>query len=259
MITESDLRSALTRALTGGVASGTGVPPGLRAALVSEDVTSLKEALQSIGREVAGAGRPLSPVLDSWEVLVAEAAAGLHVATRGAAWLAKGYAEAKSRRVGDSLQQATDSLASRKAELSALHRVNAAANSSLDENAILSTVVQVVAEVTYAAVCSIYLLHPPNTLVLAATRGLNPNAVGRARMQIGEGVTGWAIGSDKVPDAAAHATDLYRKLEEIVLPLYYCDRARWVWMMKQAIGKIGSVFNSQRMMRRYTTEAYVRH
>ena len=75
-----------------------------------------------------------------------------------------------------------------------------------------------------------------------------------------EGVTGWAIGSDKDnPDATAHAADLYRKLENIVLPLYYSDRARWIWMMKQAIGKIGSVFNSQRMMRRYTTEAYVRH
>jgi starch phosphorylase len=74
-----------------------------------------------------------------------------------------------------------------------------------------------------------------------------------------EGVTGWAIGSDKdPPDASAHAADLYRKLETVVLPLYYRDRARWVWMMKQAIAKIGSVFNSQRMMRRYTTEAYVR-
>ncbi|MET0539151.1 MAG: alpha-glucan family phosphorylase [Xanthobacteraceae bacterium] len=74
-----------------------------------------------------------------------------------------------------------------------------------------------------------------------------------------EGVTGWAIGNDKdPPDAAAHAADLYRKLEDTVLPLYYTDRSRWTWMMKQAIGKIGSVFNSQRMMRRYTTEAYVR-
>jgi starch phosphorylase len=43
-----------------------------------------------------------------------------------------------------------------------------------------------------------------------------------------------------------------------VLPLYYGDRARWIWMMKQSIAKIGSVFNSQRMMRRYATEAYVR-
>jgi glycogen phosphorylase len=74
-----------------------------------------------------------------------------------------------------------------------------------------------------------------------------------------EGVTGWAIGNDKDrPDAAAHAGDLYSKLESTVLPLYYSDRSRWIWMMKQAIGKIGSVFNSQRMMRRYTTEAYVR-
>lgn len=74
-----------------------------------------------------------------------------------------------------------------------------------------------------------------------------------------EGVTGWAIGKDEdPPDAGSHAADLYRKLETIVLPLYYSDRARWIWMMKQAIAKIGSVFNSQRMMRRYTTEAYVR-
>jgi starch phosphorylase len=73
-----------------------------------------------------------------------------------------------------------------------------------------------------------------------------------------EGVTGWAIGNDTdPPDASAHAAELYGKLEGTVLPLYYLDRSRWIWMMKQAIGKIGSVFNSQRMMRRYTTEAYV--
>jgi starch phosphorylase len=75
-----------------------------------------------------------------------------------------------------------------------------------------------------------------------------------------EGVTGWAIGHDgDAPDAASHAAELYQKLEYTVLPLFYSDRPRWTWMMKQAIAKIGSVFNSQRMMRRYTTEAYVRH
>ena len=30
-------------------------------------------------------------------------------------------------------------------------------------------------------------------------------------------------------------------------------------MMKQAISKIGSYFNSQRMVRRYATEAYLRY
>ena len=34
--------------------------------------------------------------------------------------------------------------------------------------------------------------------------------------------------------------------------------ARWQWMMKQAIGTIAHYFNSQRTMRRYATEAYLR-
>lgn len=75
-----------------------------------------------------------------------------------------------------------------------------------------------------------------------------------------EGVTGWAIG-DRKAGANAHTAevdDLYHKLEEVVLPLYYGDRARWIWMMKQSISKIGSYFNTTRMMRRYATEAYIR-
>jgi starch phosphorylase len=75
-----------------------------------------------------------------------------------------------------------------------------------------------------------------------------------------EGVTGWAIGDDNTGSDkyGNDAGDLYRKLEQVVLPLYYDDRPRWIWMMKQAISKIGSYFNSTRMMRRYATEAYIR-
>lgn len=71
-----------------------------------------------------------------------------------------------------------------------------------------------------------------------------------------EGVTGWAIGDDG-PVAGDDAEQLYAKLEEVVLPLYYKDRAGWICMMKQSIAKIGYYFNSQRMMRRYATEAYL--
>ena len=73
-----------------------------------------------------------------------------------------------------------------------------------------------------------------------------------------EGVTGWAVGRDGVPEDGHHAEDLYAKLEGTVLPLYSQDRGRWIWMMKQAIAKITTVFNSQRMMRRYAAEAYLR-
>jgi len=72
-----------------------------------------------------------------------------------------------------------------------------------------------------------------------------------------EGVTGWAIGDREGKGDGADC--LYRKLAEQVLPLYYDDTDQWIWMMKQAISKIGSYFNSQRMVRRYATEAYLRY
>jgi starch phosphorylase len=73
-----------------------------------------------------------------------------------------------------------------------------------------------------------------------------------------DGTTGWAIGDANLGTADDDAEDLYRKLEGGVLPLFYGDRARWIWMMKQSISKIASYFNSQRMMRRYASEAYLR-
>lgn len=73
-----------------------------------------------------------------------------------------------------------------------------------------------------------------------------------------DGTTGWAIGDAMLGTAGDDAEDLYRKLESDVLPLYHGDRTRWTWMMKQSISKIASYFNSQRMMRRYACEAYLR-
>lgn len=73
-----------------------------------------------------------------------------------------------------------------------------------------------------------------------------------------EGVTGWAIG-DATGMADGNANSLYEKLEQVVLPLFY-DRINggWLKVMKGAISKNASYFNSHRMMRRYATEAYSR-
>ncbi len=79
-----------------------------------------------------------------------------------------------------------------------------------------------------------------------------------------EGYTGWSIGpaptdvgSDKDINRI-DAEDLYKKLENIIIPTYYNDRKTWVRMMQNAIGKNAYYFNSHRMMRRYVTEAYIR-
>lgn len=72
-----------------------------------------------------------------------------------------------------------------------------------------------------------------------------------------EGVTGWAIGGDNPSKETEHATDLYQKLEQSVLLLYYRNRPAWIWMMKQSIAKIAAHFSSHRVMRRYAAEAYL--
>lgn len=75
-----------------------------------------------------------------------------------------------------------------------------------------------------------------------------------------EGVTGWSIGN-AVGAEDGDADALYDKLEQVVLPFYYADRAapgNWARIMKGAISKNASYFNSHRMMRRYATEAYLR-
>jgi starch phosphorylase len=68
-----------------------------------------------------------------------------------------------------------------------------------------------------------------------------------------DGVTGWSIGDRDSSDA----DELLAKLQHVVLPAYFGDRDRWVFMMKQAISKLGPLFNSDRMIRRYASEAYL--
>ncbi len=73
-----------------------------------------------------------------------------------------------------------------------------------------------------------------------------------------EDITGWSIGSASELSNGADGGYLYEKLEHVVLPLYYQDRARWIALMKNVIGKNASYFNSHRMMRYYSTEVYLR-
>lgn len=79
-----------------------------------------------------------------------------------------------------------------------------------------------------------------------------------------EGFTGWSIGPNPTETElvenidTADADDLYKKLESIIIPLFYNDRPNWIRMMQNAIGKNAYYFNSHRMMRRYVTEAYIR-
>ena len=73
-----------------------------------------------------------------------------------------------------------------------------------------------------------------------------------------EGVTGGAVGDSSQSENGNDAIALHDKLERVVLPLYHENRNGWIAVMKGAISKNASIFNSHRMMRRYAAEAYIR-
>ncbi len=77
-----------------------------------------------------------------------------------------------------------------------------------------------------------------------------------------EGVTGWAIGERRgqatasVDTTDADAASLYAKLEQVVLPLFYRERDKFLDVMRHAIALNGSFFNTQRMVLQYVLKAY---
>jgi starch phosphorylase len=80
-----------------------------------------------------------------------------------------------------------------------------------------------------------------------------------------EGVTGWSIGDSRLSAGPQTAVDnnadvqsLYHKLESVILPLFYKDRAKYLSVMQHAIAINGSFFNTQRMVQQYVTDAYLR-
>ena len=79
-----------------------------------------------------------------------------------------------------------------------------------------------------------------------------------------EGVTGWSIGEKREStvksapsDNREEADSLYFKLENVILPMFYKERAQYLGVMQHAIAINGSFFNTQRMIQQYVTDAYL--
>jgi signal transduction histidine kinase len=85
-----------------------------------------------------------------------------------------------------------------KDELEFLTRLLASTASAVDHDALLGAVIDETRAATRSQVCSLYLWHEPNSeLVLTATNGLSQTGIGRVRLGLGEGVTGWVAQNRK--------------------------------------------------------------
>lgn len=75
-----------------------------------------------------------------------------------------------------------------------------------------------------------------------------------------EGFTGWSIGS--APDIESSdqedAASLYDKLQNVVIPIYYKNRGKWVNIMRHCIAINASFFNTHRMVLQYVLNAYLK-
>jgi phosphotransferase system enzyme I (PtsP) len=91
--------------------------------------------------------------------------------------------------------------------LARLRDLTARGEASLDD------MVDLVAGELVSEVCSVYVMKPGDLLELVATKGLRPEAVGRTRLRVGEGIVGRAAATGHVlnlADAQFHPGFAYR-------------------------------------------------
>jgi starch phosphorylase len=110
--------------------------------------------------------------------------------------------------------------------------------------------------------CDVWLNTPTRPLEASGTSGMKAAANGVLNLSVLDGwwaegyspEVGWAI--DGVSDEADRE-QLYRLLEEQVVPTWTGDRDRWLWMMKESIARLAPRFSMHRAVIEYVEGYYV--
>jgi signal transduction protein with GAF and PtsI domain len=94
----------------------------------------------------------------------------------------------------------------REAEI--LHKVSETVSGNLDLDAVLRDIVEIAIDVTKADSCLVYLLNPRrDELILRASKNPHPKLIGRIRLGLGEGITGWVAQHGRPVAIPSNASD----------------------------------------------------
>lgn len=95
-------------------------------------------------------------------------------------------------------------------QVALLHRISNIVSSDQDVESILQEMISLITNVTHCDSCLVYLIdHGTNEIVLRASQLPHDSEIGKVRMKVGEGITGWVAAHNSVValprDAAADA------------------------------------------------------
>jgi glycogen phosphorylase len=119
--------------------------------------------------------------------------------------------------------------------------------------------------------CDLWLNTPRNHLEASGTSGMKAAMNGLLNLSVYdgwwveggfEGVNGWGIGKKELwtdfreESGFDEALELYGKLSDVVVPLYYGEKERWWRMAQTSVALAGPHFNSYRMAEEYFARVY---
>ena len=115
---------------------------------------------------------------------------------------------AKPRKRAQSVDQLERALHDKIREAQILHRISDSISNTLDLESVLEHIVEMVVEVTKADACLLYLLSDGrDELVLRASKNPHPKLIGRIKIGLDEGITGWVAREQQRVVIPNHASD----------------------------------------------------
>jgi len=121
--------------------------------------------------------------------------------------------------VQDRIRELEAALAEKQVEVEVLTKLGQAIGSAFDLQHLLDVVTEITVQLTGTDTCFIYLLDDSsNELVLRAAKGPTRNLVGKIRLKVGEGVTGWVAKERKhvALERQAFRDSRYKRFSELM-------------------------------------------